>query len=78
VPSLDARLDAVVDGEVDFSISSISVTEARKTIVDFVEPYYYSAGATLFAPEGTVSVEEGWEGVEEETMCIEQGKSRIL
>ena len=36
--------DMVASGEVDFAVSSFTVTDERKSRVDFTTPYYYSYG----------------------------------
>lgn len=36
--------DMVASGEVDFAVSSFTITEERKRRVDFTVPYYYSYG----------------------------------
>lgn len=74
VKSLDERLTAVADGKADFGISSITVTPKRAEIVDFVKPYYYSAGVSLYDAESGVDLASGgWEGLRGKTVCSEAG-----
>ncbi len=44
--------DAVKNGEVDFAISSITITDERKQTYDFTDPYFY-ANQLILAPEGS-------------------------
>lgn len=44
--------DAVKNGEVDFAISSITITDERKQTYDFSDPYFY-ANQLILAPEGS-------------------------
>lgn len=75
--SLEDRLESVnkpvADGGADCSLGSISVTEARKAVVDFVQPYYFSSGVILFAPPGSVDIEQGWEGLKGKSVCVRDG-----
>ncbi len=48
----EALFDAVKNGEVDFAISSITITDERKETYDFSEPYFY-ANQLILAPEGS-------------------------
>jgi len=48
--SLEERLTALENNEVDIVVSRFSVSPERSERVDFVRPYYYSSGALLFSP----------------------------
>lgn len=44
--------DAVKNGEVDFAVSSITITDERKLTYDFTDPYFY-ANQLILAAEGS-------------------------
>eukprot|EP01025_Chloroclados_australasicus_P035735 TRINITY_DN3638_c0_g1_i1.p1 TRINITY_DN3638_c0_g1~~TRINITY_DN3638_c0_g1_i1.p1 ORF type:complete len:278 (-),score=38.51 TRINITY_DN3638_c0_g1_i1:327-1160(-) len=71
VIDLDARLGTIESGEVDFSISIISVTPERSERVHFVRPHYYYAGAQLFVLN-TIPEDEhpSWEDIKGKDVCI--------
>jgi ABC-type amino acid transport substrate-binding protein len=48
----DALIPSVQAGQIDIAVSGIFVTEARKRIVDFSDPYFVQ-GAVLVAPVGS-------------------------
>jgi ABC-type amino acid transport substrate-binding protein len=76
VDTLDERLSVLEPGgPANFSIG-ISVTPERQDIVDFIKPYYYSTGATLYStPEasGEIIANGGWDGLHLKPICILQG-----
>ena len=55
----------------------MSYTPERAQIVDFVHPYYYSAGTTLFAPNNTIDASAGWSGLWNKTVCVGDGNYAI-
>ncbi|KAL4433993.1 hypothetical protein ABPG75_000434 [Micractinium tetrahymenae] len=63
LPNLDDRITALENGTVDWVVAAFSVTPDRAKLVDFVLPYYFSAGAALFAPQGNAAGITSWEGV---------------
>lgn len=75
--SLEDRLEIVnkpvSDGGADCSLGSISVTPARKKVVDFVQPYHFSSGVIFFAPAGSVNTEQGWAGLKGKSVCVRDG-----
>jgi len=50
--SLEDRITALENDEVDIVVGRFSVTQDRAQIVDFVRPYYFSSGAKLFSLPG--------------------------
>lgn len=38
----DTLIPALISGEIDFIAAGLSITEDRKQVVDFSEPYYES------------------------------------
>ena len=76
VDTLDERLSVLEPGgPANFSIG-ISVTPERQEIVDFIKPYYYSTGATLYStPEasGEIITNGGWNGLHLKPICILPG-----
>ena len=76
-PSLEDRINIVnkpiSEGGADCSVGSISVTDARKNVVDFIQPYYFSSRVILFAPAGSVNIDQGWEGLISKTVCVRDG-----
>lgn len=70
--TLEDRLTKLEEGEVDFVMDVFSVTEARKERIDFVNPFYYATGATLFT-NSPLALENDWDDIEGETVCILKG-----
>ncbi len=54
-------------------MSAITVTPERAELVDFIEPYYYGSDFALFAPNNTIDVSGGWEGLAGQKVCVFQG-----
>lgn len=50
-----------------------SITDARKQVVDFLYPSYYSAGAAVFAPGGAIEGVARWEDMSGRTVAVPQG-----
>lgn len=76
LPDLAHLIPAVANGTVDFLLHSLSVTETRAELVDFVRPYWYSAGVALYAPEqidGVLDAAGGWSSLEGEPICLVEG-----
>ena len=73
VANLEDRFTFLEDSKADFSIASISVTPEREQILDFVQPYYYSAGTSIYAPIGTIDASAGWEPLKGKTVCTQAG-----
>ncbi|GAB4815604.1 hypothetical protein N2152v2_008060 [Parachlorella kessleri] len=75
LPNLADRLTALTNGSVDFVVGSFSVTPDRMKEIDFVQPYYYSAGAALYAPDATHAqlAQGGWQGLRGKPVCVLEG-----
>ena len=56
-------------GTADFVMDSFSVTDARKERIDFINPFYYAAGATLYVNEQGATI-TGWPDIKGEDICI--------
>jgi polar amino acid transport system substrate-binding protein len=54
-PSWDAITAGGWGGRWDISIGSMSVTQGRAKVVDFVDPYYYDSGAVAVPKDSTVT-----------------------
>eukprot|EP01025_Chloroclados_australasicus_P004630 TRINITY_DN11196_c1_g1_i1.p3 TRINITY_DN11196_c1_g1~~TRINITY_DN11196_c1_g1_i1.p3 ORF type:complete len:277 (+),score=41.10 TRINITY_DN11196_c1_g1_i1:151-981(+) len=68
---LDARIDAVESGDVDFAISLISVTPERSERVHFVRPHYYYAGAQIYVLDTLPKSEHPrWEDLQGKDVCV--------
>jgi ABC-type amino acid transport substrate-binding protein len=68
----DARFTLLNNGSADLSVAGITVTPEREQLVDFIEPYYYGSSFQLFAPNNTVDVSNGWEGLAGKPVCVDQ------
>eukprot|EP00887_Chlorella_sp_A99_P003734 scaffold7.g3734.t1 len=67
---------AVVNGTVDLVLHSLSVTPERSRLVEFVHPYFYSAGVALYALRTTgdvLAAGGGWGALEGERVCVVDG-----
>lgn len=53
--------------------AGFTITPERRRLVQFVLPSYYSAGAALFAPGGTVEGVSSWEDLAGQTVALLQG-----
>lgn len=74
IPVLPAnRVQFLQQGKCDILFTSLTVTEERKKLIQFVEPYYYAAGpALLTKKEVTIP---NWEYVKGRNICSNQGSS---
>lgn len=52
------RLDAVISERVDVAIAAVTLTEARRRIVDFSYPYYLDGTAFVVPPSGAATLED--------------------
>jgi ABC-type amino acid transport substrate-binding protein len=72
--TLDDRFKVVQPGgPANMSIGIISVTPERQKIVDFVKPYYYSAGATLYSTPTAaeeIMANGGWDRLAGKPICV--------
>ncbi|EFN51229.1 hypothetical protein CHLNCDRAFT_59287 [Chlorella variabilis] len=76
VPALKDMIPWVQNGTVDFIIHTLSLTEERAKLVDFVHPAFYSAGVALYTTPtqgGLLAAAGGWEGVSGEPICFVAG-----
>lgn len=74
VPALPAnRIQFLQQGKCDVLFTSLTVTEERKKLIQFVEPYYYAAGPALLSKKG-VEI-ESWESLKGKPICSNQGSS---
>jgi len=67
------RVQFLQQGKCDILFTSLTVTEERKKLVWFVEPYYYAAGPGLLSKKGTVV--KRWEDIKGKPICSNQGSS---
>lgn len=66
-------IPSVLNGTVDFVVSTLSATAERATVVDFSKPGFYSAGATLYTSPDQAAIIGDWEGARGRTICIANG-----
>lgn len=53
--------------------AGFTVTADRSKLVQFVYPSYYSSGAAVFAPGGSIEGVSGWGDLEGQTLAVAQG-----
>lgn len=70
----DALIPSIQAGQIDIAVSGIFVTEERKKIVDFSDPYHIQ-GAILVAPAN--SDIDGIEDLKGKTIASEQGSAAL-
>jgi polar amino acid transport system substrate-binding protein len=74
VPTLPAnRVQFLQQGKCDMIFTSLTVTPEREKLVQFIEPYYYAAGAALFTRKGMKIAK--WEDLKGKPICSNQGSS---
>jgi len=74
VPTLPAnRVQFLQQGKCDMIFTSLTVTPEREKLVQFIEPYYYAAGAGLFTRKGMKIGK--WEDLKGKPICSNQGSS---
>lgn len=74
VPALPAnRIQFLQQGKCDMIFTSLTVTEDRKKLIQFVEPYYYAAGPGLQARKDADI--PSWESLKGKRVCANQGAS---
>eukprot|EP01026_Neomeris_dumetosa_P082437 TRINITY_DN9419_c0_g1_i9.p1 TRINITY_DN9419_c0_g1~~TRINITY_DN9419_c0_g1_i9.p1 ORF type:complete len:479 (+),score=33.88 TRINITY_DN9419_c0_g1_i9:51-1439(+) len=71
--SLEQRITALENNEVDIVISRFSVTPSRAEKVEFLSPYYYSSGAQLFTHPEDKSAFPSFESLLSYPVCMELG-----
>lgn len=76
VDSLKERLSVLEPGgPANFSVG-IAVTPEREALVNFIKPYYYSTGATLYSTSASaedIMAASGWDGLAGKSICILPG-----
>lgn len=50
-----------------------TVTPERAQLVQFIQPYYYSAGAALYAPGGSIQGVQSWGDLRGKSLTIKRG-----
>lgn len=70
----DALIPALQAGQIEMAVSGIFVTEARKKVVDFSNPYH-TQGAVLVAPVGSPIT--GIADLKGKTIASEQGSAAL-
>lgn len=58
----DGIIPALNSGKIDVIMNSMSITEKRDRVIDFTDPYYYTAGAYVGAVDMDISIPEGLDG----------------
>lgn len=56
-----------------YTPAGFTVTADRSKLVQFVYPSYYSSGAAVFAPGGSIEGVSGWGDLEGQTLAVAQG-----
>lgn len=65
------RMDFLQQGRVDVLIATMADTPERRKLISFINPPYYSSGASVFATKE--SGINGWASVKGKTLCSIQG-----
>eukprot|EP01025_Chloroclados_australasicus_P026283 TRINITY_DN260_c0_g1_i3.p1 TRINITY_DN260_c0_g1~~TRINITY_DN260_c0_g1_i3.p1 ORF type:complete len:460 (-),score=53.15 TRINITY_DN260_c0_g1_i3:338-1717(-) len=71
--TLEQRIQSLQDDEVDIVVSRFSVSPERELEVDFVRPYYYSAGAQLFTLPKDQNVLTSFDNLTTFPICMDVG-----
>ena len=58
----DGIIPALNSGKIDIIMNSMSITEKRDRVIDFTDPYYYTAGAYVGNEDMEISIPEGLDG----------------
>ncbi len=66
-PSFDLVQAGGWNGQWDVSVGSITITEARKDVLDFTEPYYFTPAQLAASEESGITTIDGFAG---ETICV--------
>lgn len=53
---------ALNSGKIDMIMNSLSITEKRKRIIDFTDPYYYTPAAYVAAKDADMDIPDGLDG----------------
>lgn len=67
----DAAVNALQAGQVDAVISGMSITDARKQVIDFSEPYY-NANVTVAVQKNNTSI-TSWSNLKDKTIGAKNG-----
>jgi polar amino acid transport system substrate-binding protein len=66
-PSFDLVQAGGWNGQWDVSVGSITITESRKDVLDFTEPYYFTPAQLAASEESGITTIDGFAG---ETICV--------
>ena len=66
-PSFDLVQAGGWNGQWDVSVGSITITEARKGVLDFTEPYYFTPAQLAASTESGITTIDGFAG---ESICV--------
>jgi polar amino acid transport system substrate-binding protein len=66
-PSFDLVQAGGWNGQWDVSVGSITITESRKDVLDFTEPYYFTPAQLAASEESGITSIDGFAG---ETICV--------
>ncbi|MDZ7714526.1 MAG: transporter substrate-binding domain-containing protein [Rhodovibrio sp.] len=55
-------IPALNSGKIDVIMNSMSITEKRDRVIDFTDPYYYTAGAYVGPTDMDISIPDGLDG----------------
>lgn len=58
----DGIIPALNSGKIDLIMNSMSITQKRDRVIDFTDPYYYTAGAYVGPEDIEISIPEGLDG----------------
>lgn len=74
VPTLPAnRVQFLQQGKCDIIFTSLTVTPEREKLIQFIQPYYYAAGAGLQTRKDVTIA--SWEELKGKPVCSNQGSS---
>jgi polar amino acid transport system substrate-binding protein len=69
-PDFDAMQAGSWAGRYDIAVGSVTVTETRKAVLDFTQPYYFTPAQLSTHPDSGITTVDGFAG---ETICVGEG-----
>jgi polar amino acid transport system substrate-binding protein len=73
-PTFDAVVAGDWSGRWDLSVGSVTITEARKEVLDFTQPYYFTPAQMAVSSESDITDLEGLAGA---TICVAEATTYL-
>jgi polar amino acid transport system substrate-binding protein len=73
-PDFDAVVAGNWAGRWDIAVGSVTVTEERKGVLDFTQPYYFTPAQLATHPDSGITSIDGFAG---ETVCVGEGTTYL-